>query len=112
MSEIEEMVVEPAPVPARAASETPQSKVDREMKAFDELFVDTAPLGPVRPRFAEMGEEPPFKPLPRDYATDLGNGVRPAVPAASTGRDRPPRPRVPLPPDGGVRAWLHLAPAS
>jgi cell division protein FtsZ len=80
MSEIEEMQT-PAPVPARAGSETPQSKVEREMKAFDELFADTTPLGPARPRFAEMVEEPPFKPLPRDYATDLGNGVRPAVPA-------------------------------
>jgi cell division protein FtsZ len=81
MSDIDEMD-EPASAPAAAASrETPQSKVEREMRAFDELFVDTAPLGPSRPRFAELGEEPPYKPLPRDYATDLGNGVRPAVPA-------------------------------
>jgi cell division protein FtsZ len=78
MSEMEEME---APVAVPARSETPQSKVEREMKAFDELFADTAPLGPVRPRFAEMSEEPAFKPLPRDFATDLGNGVRPAAPA-------------------------------
>jgi hypothetical protein len=83
MSEIEEMD-EPVPVGARAVAaprETPQSKVERDMKAFDELFSDTAPLGPARPRFAELGEEPAFKPLPRDYATDLGNGLRPPVPA-------------------------------
>jgi cell division protein FtsZ len=81
MSEIDEMD-EPVPAPAAAASrETQQSKVEQEMRAFDELFADTAPLGPSRPRFAELGEEPPYKPLPRDYATDLGNGVRPAVPA-------------------------------
>ncbi|UWZ82119.1 cell division protein FtsZ [Occallatibacter riparius] len=81
MSEIDEME-EPAPVPVRDGStEAPQSKVELEMQAFDELFADTAPLGPARPRFAEVGEEPPYKPLPRDYATDLGNGVRPATPA-------------------------------
>ena len=78
MSEMEE-VEAPVAVPARG--ETPQSKVQREMKAFDELFADTTPLGASRPRFAEMSEEPAFKPLPRDYATDLGNGVRPAAPA-------------------------------
>ena len=81
MSEIEEME-EDAPVPAVSTSaEAPHSNVELEMKAFDELFADTAPLGPARPRFAEICEEPPFKPLPRDYATDLGNGVRPAAPA-------------------------------
>ena len=51
------------------------------MKAFDELFADTEPIGPARPRFAELNEEPVFKQRPRDYATDLGNGVRPSVPA-------------------------------
>ncbi len=54
-------------------------KVERDMKAFDELFARR--LGPSRPRFAELSEEPPFKPLPRDYAWDLGNGVRPTAPA-------------------------------
>jgi cell division protein FtsZ len=87
MSEVEEME-QPAPTPTSAPApvsaarpETHQAKVEREMKAFEELFADTAPIGPARPRFAELNEEPVFKPLPRDYATDLGNGVRPSVPA-------------------------------
>jgi cell division protein FtsZ len=83
MSEMEEMD-QPAIVPASLAAprvEATQSKVERDMKAFEDLFVDTAPLGPSRPRFAELSEEPPFKPLPRDFAGDLGNGVRPPAPA-------------------------------
>ncbi|HWG20505.1 MAG TPA: cell division protein FtsZ [Terracidiphilus sp.] len=50
-----------------------------ESSAFDELFAETQPVGPSRPKFAELCEEPGYKPLPRDYATDLGNGVRPAA---------------------------------
>ncbi|HEY1495892.1 MAG TPA: hypothetical protein VGF49_15170, partial [Candidatus Solibacter sp.] len=57
-----------------------QAKVEREMRAFDELFADTEPIGAARPRFAELSEEPAFKPLPRDFARDLSNGVRPAIP--------------------------------
>ncbi|HEY3704864.1 MAG TPA: cell division protein FtsZ [Terracidiphilus sp.] len=93
MSEVEEL--EPSgqvSTPAQAAVPTPaaahpaarsdnhHARVEQDLKAFDELFADTAPIGPARPRFAELSEEPPFKPLPRDYATDLGNGVRPALP--------------------------------
>jgi cell division protein FtsZ len=33
-----------------------------------------------KPRFAEMAEEPPYPPLPRDYSSDFGSG--PPVPAA------------------------------
>jgi len=37
---------------------------------------------PGRPRFAELAEEPVYKPLPRDYATDFTSGLRtPAAPA-------------------------------
>jgi hypothetical protein len=33
------------------------------------------PVGaPARPKFAELEEEPVYTPLPRDYASDLGNG--------------------------------------
>jgi cell division protein FtsZ len=86
MSEMEEMdeMKEPGVFPASLAAprvEATQSKVERDMKAFEDLFVDTTPLGPSRPRFAELGEESPFKPLPRDFAGDLGNGVRPPAPA-------------------------------
>jgi len=37
---------------------------------------------PARPKFAEMGEEPAYTPLPRDYATDLGNGLHVSDPFA------------------------------
>jgi cell division protein FtsZ len=81
MSEVEDSP-EPAEVAAAVAPpEIQRHKVERDMEAFEELFADTEPLGPPRPRFAELAEEPPFKPLPRDYAGDLGNGLRPAVPA-------------------------------
>ncbi len=38
-----------------------------------------------RPQFAELAEEPVYTPLPRDYASDFGNGVRgPAAPDEPT----------------------------
>jgi cell division protein FtsZ len=83
MSEVEEM--EDHTVARVSMTITPadnhQSNVEREMKEFDQLFAGTEPVGPSRPRFAELDEEPAYKPLPRDYATDLGNGVRPSIPA-------------------------------
>jgi cell division protein FtsZ len=33
---------------------------------------------PARPKFDELSEEPTFTPLPRDYASDFGSGVRPS----------------------------------
>jgi len=30
----------------------------------------------VRPQFAEMGEEPSYTPLPRDYSSEYGGGPR------------------------------------
>src|SRR6185437_30429 len=74
--DIETAVVEPAPV---KSANPPHTAVERELAAFEELFADTKPIGPARPRFAELGEEPIYKPLPRDYASDMGNGVRPAT---------------------------------
>ena len=77
MSEDDE--AEGAPVlVAFAATARPAAADVADTTAFDALFVDTRPVGPARPKFAEMSEEP-IKPLPRDYAADLGNGVRPAV---------------------------------
>jgi cell division protein FtsZ len=90
---------EPIPAPPRFMSEEEETEdpagaapagihmasAEREMAAFEELFAGTEPLGPARPRFAELGEEPLYKPLPRDYAGDLGNGVRPTVPAEQSG---------------------------
>ena len=50
---------------------------------------------PAHPRFAELSEDPAYKPLPRDYVTDLGNGVRTSAaeeqhaPAASLFAEKP-----------------------
>jgi cell division protein FtsZ len=44
--------------------------------SFEDFFAEQSPA---RPKFAELCEEPAYTPLPRDYATDLGNGVRPAA---------------------------------
>jgi hypothetical protein len=78
MSEDEEDDAEAEPVLVAAGAPKPAFTVAADTRAFDALFVDTQPVGPSRPKFAELCEEP-FKPLPRDYATDLGGGVRPAV---------------------------------
>jgi cell division protein FtsZ len=77
MSQDEEADVETEPVLV-AAGAPKQAVVVADTTAFDALFVDTQPVGPARPKFAELCEEP-YKPLPRDFATDLGNGVRPTV---------------------------------
>ena len=76
MSEDEEMdqtpatgepvyVAEPEPVAALASH------------SFEDFFGDQTT--PARPKFAELCEEPAYTPLPRDYASDLGNGVRPSA---------------------------------
>jgi len=79
MSEEEDAeAVEAEPAAVQVANQ-PQVTVERELAAFEELFADTKPVGPARPRFAELGEEPVYKPLPRDYASDMGNGVRPGA---------------------------------
>ena len=84
MSEDEEDEAEPEIETAEpqgvvmAAAAPPQARI-ADTAAFDALFVEHVPLGPARPKFAELCEEPAFKPLPRDYATDFGTGVRPAT---------------------------------
>ena len=46
-----------------------------------EVEPDLVPT-PYRPRFAELAEEPIYKPLPRDYASDFTSGLRgPSAPA-------------------------------
>ena len=44
--------------------------------------MEAEPAGlPNRPQFAELAEEPVYTPLPRDYASDFGKGMRsPAAP--------------------------------
>ncbi len=75
----EETVGHNTPVLVSASAAQPAVAVAADTSAFDALFENHGPIGPARPRFSEMCEEPAFKPLPRDYASDLGNGVRPGV---------------------------------
>jgi cell division protein FtsZ len=75
--EEEEVEAEDHEEPVFAAASAPQAARIADTSAFDALFVDQAPIGPARPKFAELCEEPAFKPLPRDYSTDFGNGVHP-----------------------------------
>jgi cell division protein FtsZ len=58
------------------AEAIPSPQFDQDFgSAFDpsepELVAATA-----RPQFAELSEEPAYTPLPRDYASDFGSGVR------------------------------------
>jgi cell division protein FtsZ len=75
----EEMEPEELDEPVFACAPAPQPARVADTAAFDALFADQAPIGPARPKFAELCEDPPFKPLPRDYATDFGASARPAV---------------------------------
>jgi hypothetical protein len=75
----EETVGHNAPVFASVSAPQPAVAVAADTSAFDAMFENHGPIGPARPRFSELCEEPAFKPLPRDYATDLGSGVRPGV---------------------------------
>ncbi len=82
MSEVEDTdqrtTVEEEPVFAieeRAEAPVPAGR----SRSFEDYFADQNPGGtPARPKFAELSEDPVYTPLPRDYASDLGNGVRPA----------------------------------
>jgi len=71
MSEDEE------PEPARAAAPritVPQAADDPSVEPEPEPEPELVGAA-ARPKFAEMEEEPKFTPLPRDYSTELGNGV-------------------------------------
>jgi cell division protein FtsZ len=81
--EIEEACEDEAEEPVFAsASAGPSAAVaasSSDVERFEQLFAEQKPARTtLRPRFAELAEEPPHMPLPRDYASDLGNGVRPA----------------------------------
>jgi cell division protein FtsZ len=65
---------EPAEEATRAAAKSP---------SFEEFFEDNEVVSaPARPKFAELDEEVPYTPLPRDYAADMGNGLHAAEPHA------------------------------
>jgi hypothetical protein len=64
------------PEPSRP--EAPRVMVAQAPAAFDDSYVEGEPhlaTAAARPKFAEMGEEPAYTQLPRDYASEAGNGV-------------------------------------
>ena len=62
----------PAPPPAPPAPRFMSEEEDGDRAAAEEpAFVPAAS----RPQFAELAEEPVYTPLPRDYASDFGNGL-------------------------------------
>jgi hypothetical protein len=66
----------PAAAPVAAIPMPPEPQFDPD---FDSEFGTIEPemvTAPSRPQFAEMAEEPVYTPLPRDYASDFGSGVR------------------------------------
>jgi cell division protein FtsZ len=68
-------VAPPAPAPLRFMSEAEDEESGNDDAGEPELVAAT-----VRSSKAEVAEEPAFAPLPRDYASDFGNGVRiPAI---------------------------------
>ena len=97
--------------PEASRPQPPRATVGEAPAAFDDSYVEEEPQlvgASLRPKFGEMDEEPAYTPLPRDYASDLGNGVHPpdtipqTVPATvpetiaetipATIRDRRPQP--------------------
>jgi hypothetical protein len=91
----------PAPPPARrflsedeepepSRTDAPRVMVGQAPAAFDDSYVEAEPqlvTAAGRPKFAEM-EEPSYTPLPRDYASETGNGVH-ASEAAEERRAQP-----------------------
>jgi hypothetical protein len=80
MSEDEEPEFEAADRhrPAPACAESSES---HQPSAFDDSYVEPEPelvSAPARPKFAELAEESAYTPLPRDYASDLGNALHAA----------------------------------
>ncbi|MGA7856819.1 MAG: cell division protein FtsZ [Terracidiphilus sp.] len=96
-----EPVAEAAPAPPRFLSEEDEpdhEEIDSDESAFfsvaavspsahieardGRITMEAEPAGlPNRPQFAELAEEPVYTPLPRDYASDFGKGMRsPAAP--------------------------------
>ena len=86
MSEDEE------PVPETVQHHAPSHFSDAENEAqpsaavthsFEQSFSesDREPISaPARPKFAEMDEDTAYTPLPRDYASDMGNGLHASEP--------------------------------
>lgn len=90
-------IAEPEPVPAtprfmsedeemdqRPAVEEPVYTAAARSQSFEDFFAGQDHHGlPARPKFAELAEDPVYTPLPRDYATDMGDGLHAAADPAS-----------------------------
>jgi cell division protein FtsZ len=77
------------PEPSRP--ESPRVMVAQAPAAFDDSYVEAEPqlvTAASRPRFAEMEEGPVYTPLPRDYASETGNGAHTSE-AAEPGQPQP-----------------------
>jgi hypothetical protein len=65
---------------AKDAEIIPEPEFDNEFASgFDSGFGVGEPelvAATAKPQFAEMSEDPSYTPLPRDYASDFGSGVR------------------------------------
>lgn len=59
------------PAPLRFMSEEEDADPGTPQERESELVTAST-----RPKFAEIAEEPAYTPLPRDFASDFGNGVR------------------------------------
>jgi len=80
---------EPTPLaiapPARTLEPEPMPEPEFDPD-FSPRFVADEPelvAAAARPQFAELSEEPSYTPLPRDYASDFGSGLRGAEPEES-----------------------------
>ena len=66
--------------PATAKEAIPEPEFDSGFgSGFGPGFASSEPelvAAVARPKFAELSEEPSYTPLPRDYASDFGSGVR------------------------------------
>ncbi len=76
--EEEEGALRGAEVAGSTAAHSARAAVAEEDVASRDLRVQDS--GPTRPQFAELAEEAAYTPLPRDYASDMGNGLH-AAPA-------------------------------
>ena len=63
----------PAAEPAKAEAAPADAATQFEPEELELV------AAPARPQFAELAEEPAYTPLPRDYASDFDNGLRPAA---------------------------------
>jgi cell division protein FtsZ len=65
-------------VPAAAADSMEVATAQVETSVPFDVEEMELVAAPARPKFDELSEEPAFTPLPRDYASDFGGGMRPS----------------------------------